>query len=282
MGPKLRFMLDDLRELKRDMMGATDADGKDIPMEDLDDFKRGTRRLTLLLADIRESVKRLNELRANAPDSRDLTTIRICNDNSKELKKAGEIWKALRDVIAKEEKKRGVDLKTIADRKSLLTTFANEIKELSDKNAHVKPTKRSEADINFDKKRDEREKRRRDREARKRKQREESGEKGSETEIGEDDIRPVQPATVEEQKFYDEVDQNKKEQDEILQEILKGVTELHEIAVGIGVGLDTGKELIKEVDKKKWTKPSPISKNLMPVSRNCWMSRAACLVGVPY
>jgi len=55
---------------------------------------------------------------------------------------------------------------------------------------------------------------------------------------------------VEEQKFYDEVDQNKKEQDEILQEILKGVTELHEIAVGIGVGLDTGKELIKEVDKK--------------------------------
>jgi len=230
------------------MMG--DKSGEDIPMDQLDDFKQGTRQLTRLLADIRENVKRLNELRANAPDSRDITTIRIANDNSKDLKKAGEIWKALRDQLAKDEKKRNVDLKTIADRKSLLTTLANDIRDLSDKNAHVKPTKRSEVEVNFDKKRDEREKRRRDREARKKAKRDGDGDGKGDHDIGDDDIRPVVQATEQEQKFYDEVEQNKKEQEEILQEILKGVTELHEIAIGIGVGLDTGKALIEEVDTK--------------------------------
>lgn len=90
-----------------------------------------------------QEVERLRELRAAAPDGRDLNTIRITNDNFKNLKKAQEWWKEAQNLVIVEaaktakKKKGSLDEKEIDNRKRKLNLLFEEIKELSQKNSSV-------------------------------------------------------------------------------------------------------------------------------------------------
>jgi hypothetical protein len=56
--------------------------------------------------------------------------------------------------------------------------------------------------------------------------------------------------TDEEQKFFEEVQKNKEEQDKMIGEILKGVWELGDIANGIKTQIQTSGAMIEELDTK--------------------------------
>jgi hypothetical protein len=259
MPPRLRQMLEDLKNMKREFSMAKDASGKYIQEDpNLDDFGRLKLNLTKLCAEVRGDVDRLNEMRSNAPDGRDLNSIKLANDNFKSLKKAGEMWKELREMVIRQQKDKKADEKQITDRQRIVTNFAEEIKELGNKNSAVKMEKTS-VQKDTENRKAERAKRNRDaaraaKAKKERKRRGDTGDAGDDDKGGDggDDIemRPTGPASAEEQQFMQEYQQNLDVQNQMLDEILKGVNELHELAKALGVSINVGAAMIDELDTK--------------------------------
>lgn len=258
MPPRLRAMLADLRDIKRELLPAPGEKAED--QLNLDDYGKKMLDLTKLLQEVRTEVDRLNELRAAAPDGRDVNTIRIANDNLKNLKKASDIWKEAKQVLLRDAARKKIDEKTVDDRKRKLTLVFDEIKELSNKNSSVRIEKTAiEKDI--DAKKAERERRRKEAKA-KAKSRRRAKRDGTDGDGGDDgddkdaadaddiEMRPVQQATAQEQAFFEEVAKNKEEQDKMLDDILKGVTELGDIANAIKTQIDIGSAMADELETK--------------------------------
>lgn len=250
-------MLADLKDIKREMLGGKDGQPEDPALLGMDQYQRKVLEITKLLQEIRQvsylttvgliplipiydvmwlcvveqEVERLRELRAAAPDGRDLNTIRMTNDNFKNLKKAQEWWKEAQQLViveaAKTAKKKAgcVDEKEIDNRKRKLNLLFEEIKELSQKNSSVQVEKTA-VEKEIDQKKTEREKRRKERRARRKKKEGDGTETGGENGGGggggtaddkdddKDDIemRPVVQATEQEQTFMVEAQKNKEEQ----------------------------------------------------------------------
>ncbi len=81
------------------------------------------------------------------------------------------------------------------------------------------------------------------------------GDTGDTADDGKDDLddiemRPVQQATQQELEFMAQVQKNKEEQDLMLDDILRGVTELGDIAKAIKTQIDIGSAMADDLDKK--------------------------------
>jgi len=242
-------MVDDLRVMQVELLpNAKDDDASIVPDRNMDEFQKKKLELNLLLSELNKEVQRLNELRAAAPETRDQATIRLYSENSKNLQQAGVLWKVMKDILIKDESRKRLDEKLLADRKKMMTILAKEIQELSNKNAHVKGLKQSETANTLKTRQEDRARKRREekqkREERRKREKEKGVEmegtdkkkkRGSSTEEPEIDIddgeaREMKASSEQEQQFFNEVEEAKKEQDVMLEEIMSGMNELHSIA----------------------------------------------------
>jgi uncharacterized phage infection (PIP) family protein YhgE len=239
-------------KLELDPDGKGGEEGK--PLNPLDKYQGKKRELNILLKDLREEVDRLCQLREKAPDGRDTATIKLYAENARKLKDATAMWNELKEQVIKDQKKGKMDEKELADRKKMVTVFAEEIQQLVNKNSHTKAIKTSETTKQLENKREERTRRRKEekekREA-KRKARRGDG-KGAKSDdedvINDEDIKPVTQDDVQIQQFMKDVDEQKEEQDKMLDEVLKGMNELKQIATDLNVGIKTGTALVDELD----------------------------------
>jgi len=71
--------------------------------------------------------------------------------------------------------------------------------------------------------------------------------KGGAMELDDSDFRDIKPASEQEQKFMDQVQANVKEQDEMLDEISKGLDELKELSIDMNKQLTIQNQMIGEV-----------------------------------
>jgi len=263
---KMNIMLTDLKAMRNDLLPDSKESQRDAELKDMDPFTRTKTQLNDVLRPLAKEVDRLQELRSNAPDGRDKNTIQLYTENSSKLKEAGELWTKLKEIIQKDEAKKKIDEKTISDRKKMMTILAKEIQDLSNKNAHVRaPVKDSEtlkvlrgrADEKGRRRREDRQ--RRDRKKKKeeeeldeadtaagKKKKKKKGDEGPDVDIQEDDFKPMQ-ASAEDEKFFQQVEEAKQEQDLMLDEIMKGMTELKDIATTMSIEIKTTTELANQV-----------------------------------
>jgi len=80
-----------------------------------------------------------------------------------------------------------------------------------------------------------------------RRKKKKTGEEGPDVDIQEDELRPMQPASAEEEKFFAQVEEAKQEQDAMLDEIIKGMTELKDIATTMNIEIKATTELANQV-----------------------------------
>jgi len=143
--------------------------------------------------------------------------------------------------------------------KKIMNILAKEIQDLSNKNAHVKGPKETEAHKVLKGRAEERARKRREEKAKRQERRNrrdgKDGAKGKDDDgpdgdFNEEELRPVQPLTEQEQKFYTEVDEAKAEQDLMLDDIMKGMSELKSIAIDMNTSIKTTTAMIEEIDEK--------------------------------
>jgi len=72
------------------------------------------------------------------------------------------------------------------------------------------------------------------------------GDEGPDVDIQDEDFKPLE-ASPEDQKFFQQVEEAKQEQDAMLDEILKGMTELKDIATTMSIEIKTTTELANQV-----------------------------------
>jgi len=239
---------------------------KDVQRENdlanMDAYSRTKLELSLLLKDLGKDVGRLIELRAAAPGGRDHTTIKVYSQNCTKLKEASELWKKMKEIVLKDEQKHKLDEKVLDDRKKMVVILGREIQDLSNRNAHVKQVKQTEEHTALQARNEERARKRRERGKKERKKQKEEkegkGKKGKaadeddggiDVDIQDGDIRSMIPLTEQEQKFVQEVDEAKAEQDQMLDEIMKGMTDLKAIAIDMNTSIKTTAAMADEIGK---------------------------------
>jgi len=263
----MNIMLNDLKVMRNELLPESQDAQRDAELKEMDPFTRTKTLLHDILRPLAKEVERLHELRLKAPDGRDKNTIQLYTENASKLKEAGDLWTKMKEIIQKDEAKKKVEEKTLNDRKKMMTILAKEIQDLSNKNAHVRaPAKESETLNALRGRAEEKGRRRReDRQRRDRKKKKEeaeqdaadeaagkkkkkkTGEEGPDVDIQEDELRPMQPASAEEEKFFAQVEEAKQEQDAMLDEIIKGMTELKDIATTMNIEIKATTELANQV-----------------------------------
>jgi len=76
--------------------------------------------------------------------------------------------------------------------------------------------------------------------------RKKKGDEGPDVDIQDEDFKPLE-ASPEDQKFFQQVEEAKQEQDAMLDEILRGMTELKDIATTMSIEIKTTTELANQV-----------------------------------
>jgi len=161
--------------------------------------------------------------------------------------------------------------KVLLDRKKMMNILAKEIQDLTNKNSHVKGPKESETAKQLKARSEEKEKKRRERRRKKRGEKEEEGEgeeettdgkkkkkkkkkkgddEGPDVDIEEEDLRPVQPLSDAEAQFFSQVQEAKDEQDKMLDDIYKGMTDLKNIATDMHTSIKTTAAMADEIGKQ--------------------------------
>ena len=247
-------MLDDLNQIRQELLPDDKEKKQQEEMKTFDDFQRKKHALNTLLQDIRTDVERLAELRNRlGKDERDTTTIRLQSDNSDRLKEAYELFNELKKQLEKDAERTGrkkIDDKELADRRHLIILLGEDIKDLSTQNSRIRlPTGDDEEVVQQRiarrqaKDMEARERRERSRKSRKLKK----GESG----IDEEDFQSVAgPGNEMEMAFEEKVAVNMAEQDKMLVEISAGLDELKELATEASKQLTIQKAMLDQVDDK--------------------------------
>jgi len=236
---KMNIMLTDLKSVKTQLCPEDPDSLHEAVLNDMDPFTRTKTQINDILRPLSKEVDRLGELRAAAPDGRDRNTIALFSENSKNLLQAGNLWNQLKTIVQKDEQKKLVDEKTTNDRKKLVTILGNEIKDISNRNNHVHE-KREATSVTAMTKREQKNPRRA------RRQRENREEKKSIEDDIDLQVRDVQ-VSVEDQKFFDEVEEEKRNQDRMMDQILTGLIELEDVAKSIKIEIVASTELTQEI-----------------------------------
>jgi hypothetical protein len=128
---KLQQMLNDLGDMKAELLPDNTSGLNAEEMANLDSFSRLHHELNGKLTRIRNDVDRLNELRKSksrgGTDGRDGTTIKIQSDNTQNLRQATEMFNELKKLLIKEENrkmgtKKKLSEKELVDRREMATS----------------------------------------------------------------------------------------------------------------------------------------------------------------
>jgi len=257
---KVNVMVNELVTIRNECLPDSKEATMEQEMKNLDAFSRKKIELNKILRGLGEDVKRLNDLRAAAPDGRDATTIKLYSDNSAKLKQAGELWKSMKELLIVDEKKKKLTEADLHDRKKMMNILASEIQELVNKNAHVKAVKESDEAKTLRTRREEQRKARREKRQKKKRgagASEDGADNGTDKgdtgtladDLPDDDGggQPSAPPTEAETQFFAQVEQERVRQDEMLDEIMKGMDELKVIAEDMNTSIKATAQLADEV-----------------------------------
>jgi methyl-accepting chemotaxis protein len=179
-------------------------------------------------------------------------------DNNKLIQSSGEMWKELKQILQDDSKNekmaKKLGEKELNNRNRTIQLLGQEICDLTAVNNRVKDSgpknidELTQATNKTDSKKDAGRKERTDR-LNKRKERRGGGKggKGGGMELDDADVRDVTPASAQEQKFMDQVQANVADQDEMLDEIAKGLDELKELSQDMNKQLTLQNTMIVEV-----------------------------------
>lgn len=262
---KIGFMLKDLKTMKQELQPNDDEDPEERKeLKNLDKFQSKKHELNKHLKNVREGINRYTELKKKDPNNRDANVIKLNHENNTALNKAGTMWtdlkRTLEDDIKKKTKKLGE--KTLSDRKKQVELLGAEIKTLVAMNSsHLNaedatiPTggagAGADAGAGRNRSRTQRKREEKKQIQEKRKARRAGrGKKEGGSTLGDLDVIDVNPMSQQEQQFMDQVESNKAEQNEIIDEIGKAMDELNELAIDMNKSLKLQADLIQEVDTK--------------------------------
>lgn len=248
----------DLKKMKVALVGE-DGDGDAISEEELktlDKFQRKKRELNMALKQLREDTNKLSDFKKAKGDERDKNVIAMMSSNNKLLHNCGEMWKELKLILQDDSKNqklaKSLGEKELSNRSRQIQLLGQEIVDLTALNNRVKDSGPQNVDElttatnKIESKKDS--SRKTDRQNR-RKERRGGGKvgKGGALELDDAEERDVSPASPQEQKFMDQVQANVGEQDEMLDEIAKGLDELKELSLDMNKQLTLQNNMIVEV-----------------------------------
>jgi len=252
---KIRSIVDDLTLIKAELLPDDKHGGSNsAELKNMDDFQRKRHQLSVLLDKLRTDIDRLNDIRKSKPDAdRDPMCIRMQSDNNKAIKDATQLFSECMEIMKKDEKKKKkIDEQDLRDRHKLLELESERLKQLAMENSRVRPNISSEEE-NIQKRRDiRRKKEKEDREARRARREQGDGKKkkGDQFDINDDDFKVVGPQSDQELQFEDQVANNMKQQDELLDAIIQGIDSLKVIAEEANKQLAVQDIMIHQVDQK--------------------------------
>lgn len=221
-------------------------------MKNFDEYEKIKHTVSVILEELREDLTRLDALRKSlGPDGRNTESIRLQNENQKRIKKASALWNDMKKQLIKDQKRMFNKLKKeeIQNRKKEATLLGKELCELANRNSRVKSlggpeemTLSARREARAAQKREERRNQKRGRRGRGRR-----GKKGGGDDGEFDNIRSP---TQQEQQFYDKVDANRAFENEMLDEISKGMDELKEIGQAMNTELKVQEVLLDDLGNK--------------------------------
>lgn len=256
---KIGVIVADLKKMKVALVGE-DGDGTELTEEELktmDKFQKKKRELNLALKRLREDTAKLTELRRAKGDEPDKNVIALMAENNKTIQTSGEAWKELKRILQDDSKNekmaKKLGEKELSNRTRTIELLGQEICNLTALNSRVKDSgpKNTEELTQSTNKLDSVKKdssRKTDRQNR-RKERRGGGkaDKDGAIKLDDTDFRDVTPSSPQEQKFMDQVQANVAEQDEMLDEISKGLDELKELSLDMNKQLTMQNAMINEV-----------------------------------
>jgi hypothetical protein len=259
---KLDFMLQDLRSMQAELL-PNDNKG-DENTAGMDKFTKAKSAVNKKLKEVREGVQRLEDAKRNTKGERDAEVIKIMTGNTRIIKEATALWSELKQTLIKEEKSskgKKMDRKLIEDRNKMVKTLGQEIVDLTNRNSRIPggegPAGQTEPDLEDgqgigggrgDKKSKKREERRAKRKEKTKKAGAGGGGGGGGSEM--DDLADAAPMSQQEQAFMEARDTAFAEQDQMLDEISKGLDELLELGEDMNKNLKMQQEMLDEVGDK--------------------------------
>lgn len=280
----LHVIIDDLKAMKDELLPHEVDSVTGLTSDDIakfDTFQRHEHDLNLLLHEIRCDVTRLTEMRTSlGSDNRDVVVIRLSMENVTKLRRAADIFGLLKQCEEKQEQKKKKN--SITDRRSVIRLLGEEIRRLTGENSNVQarlsPDEIAMVDRINRRRESEAERNRKTRQERRgRKSRNGDGAMGNNVEL--DDVTPRSPQEL---IFEERVAANMKVQDEILQEIDQGLSDLWEIANSAHTQLVISNNTIHEVDRgmdqviHKFKTANKRMKDMLAQSGGC--ARWCCVV----
>lgn len=235
-------MMTQLRKIKAEMLAGTDDQPVDeAELAKLDPWSREKHHLNLLLGNLRTSVKEQEALRTEQKGPKTAALIRMQNDNNRALAQAAKHWKQMQQELMKPQKK--MEPQEIDDRRKMTEMLGQEIADLTNKNGGggdldiesrglVRTRIQQEMYMTAKEKR-----------AARKKKRDQMGEG---MEMGQ--FKTYEGPSEAEKQFLDLVEINREEQDEILDQISKGLESLHELALDMNTALQVQNDQIKATD----------------------------------
>mmetsp|Transcript_20962 Transcript_20962/g.29528 ORF Transcript_20962/g.29528 Transcript_20962/m.29528 type:complete len:309 (+) Transcript_20962:45-971(+) len=249
---KLGQFLDDLKKIKKELVPRDEKDiEREEEMKHMDRFHKKKHELNMVLKKVRDDANRLQEYKRKNGERRDEFVVRIINENTLALKNAKTVWDQLKHLLEEDSKKRGQKLgqKELEDREKTLRLFGEELINLNKQFERVKGAGPNSVH-DMEGRTDRTQKKRQERAEKKgRKRKERRGKKGEGySEFNDADFSQGKEMTAQEQQFMDQVAVNQNEQNEMLDDISKGLVELKEMSLDIKKKLEMQEAIIDEVE----------------------------------
>eukprot|EP01006_Ploeotia_vitrea_P034430 TRINITY_DN65753_c4_g1_i1.p1 TRINITY_DN65753_c4_g1~~TRINITY_DN65753_c4_g1_i1.p1 ORF type:complete len:324 (-),score=201.33 TRINITY_DN65753_c4_g1_i1:475-1422(-) len=253
---RLNVMVRDLDRMQQFLL-PKGAPGQAEELKGMDEFQRLKHQLNSLLHQLTKDIKELNEMRKKTTE-RDARTIGLQNQNSRKLGEAKKMLEDLNAVYDRAAKKKKMAPEVANNRRRMLELFTKELGKLEQLNSRLGPQRATETQKTTDrilKRAQERaarraQRRERDRAAGKGGRAGSRGGAGAGAGDEKSDEPSIEPISEQQQAFMDEVAQNDKVIDSLLDDIGHGLKELKVLAEDIGTSLDVQNDMLHDVEEK--------------------------------
>lgn len=245
---QLDVMIEELRTIRSEFLGQEVDEKRAEELSGKDAFQKSKLFLNVHLKELREDIDKLTEMKRNLGDGmdRNADTIKLESKNRKNLEEAVRKFKEMQKLFVTDLKrfdagKSDLTQADIEERQKSVQIIYKDIQDLTRKNSRVKPLVTEEEEQGATTRREQRrEKRRQEREKRRRDR------KGS---SAADEPEEIQ-MTEQEMQFQDQVMENEREQDELLDEISKGMDELKQLSLDMNKTLHLQNNMLDTIEKK--------------------------------
>lgn len=245
-GQRLGTMIMELKRI-RDACDPGAVTEVTIERSNKDAFQKLKMQLNVELRNLRSSTERLAEIRSEhlGETQRSAAEIKQLNENEQSLRDCMALWEQLKEQFVKDTKKGKKDEATLADRQKHCKILLEEIKSLHASNARVRQNK-SSLEMSLEKRKTEAKNKRKEAREARRARRNSRNNNGDVSQSGFE----APPVSAQEQAFLDQVETNFNEQDEMLDEIGRGLEELKAISLDMNKHLKLQEQMIADVDEK--------------------------------